>query len=112
MNPGFAGCLQKDRWIRPVLVYLTPPHIRLLCQIASWAQMQGCDDTKYPVDYEALAKAAKKYHVLLEINNGSLSPDGYREWSQDNNVPLMAYKKSSRSAREYEALAEEIEDCL
>lgn len=37
-----------------------------------------CDDTKYPVDYETLTKAAKQYHVLLEINNSSLSPDGYR----------------------------------
>lgn len=30
------------------------------------------------------------------------------EWSQDNNTPIMAYKKSSRSAKEYMDLAEEI----
>lgn len=30
------------------------------------------------------------------------------EWSQDNHTPIMAYKKSSRSAREYMALTEEI----
>ena len=37
-----------------------------------------CDDVKYPVDYLAIVKAAMKYDVLLEINNSSLSPDGYR----------------------------------
>lgn len=34
--------------------------------------------------------------------------DSSVEWSQDNNMPIMAYKKSCRSAQEYMALAEEI----
>ena len=34
--------------------------------------------------------------------------DSTVEWSQDNNVPIMAYRKSSRSAQEYMALTEEI----
>ena len=34
--------------------------------------------------------------------------DSTVEWSQDNNMPIMAYKKSSRSAKEYGALTEEI----
>ncbi len=37
-----------------------------------------CEDTRYPVDYEALMVAAKHYGVAFEINNSSLSPDGYR----------------------------------
>ena len=37
-----------------------------------------CDDTRYPVDYEELASAAAEYGVILEVNNSSLSPDGYR----------------------------------
>ena len=37
-----------------------------------------CDDVKYPVDYLEIVKTAMKYDVLLEINNSSLSPDGYR----------------------------------
>lgn len=37
-----------------------------------------CDDPRYPVDYEELAKAAEFYHVYFEINNSSLSPSGYR----------------------------------
>ncbi len=38
--------------------------------------------------------------------------DSTVEWSQDNNVPIMAYRKSSRSAQEYMALTEEISKCL
>lgn len=34
--------------------------------------------------------------------------DSTVEWSQDNNMPIMAYRKSSRSAQEYLALTEEI----
>lgn len=43
-----------------------------------------CDDTKYPVDYEALILAAIHYHVILEINNSSLSPNGYRGDTREN----------------------------
>ncbi|MEE1113470.1 MAG: phosphatase [Eubacterium sp.] len=37
-----------------------------------------CDDVKYPVDYDLLCRAAAEYGVLLELNNASLAPDGYR----------------------------------
>ena len=43
-----------------------------------------CDDTRYPVDYEALLVAAKHYGVAIEINNSSLSPDGYRGDVREN----------------------------
>lgn len=37
-----------------------------------------CDDTKFPIDPFKLFAAAMENHVLLEINNSSLSPEGYR----------------------------------
>lgn len=43
-----------------------------------------CDDTRYPVDFEALIIAAKHYDVVLEINNASLEPDGYRHNTREN----------------------------
>lgn len=43
-----------------------------------------CDDVKFPVDYEALMVAAKHYGVMFEINNCSLSPDGYRGDTSEN----------------------------
>lgn len=36
------------------------------------------DDDHFPVDIPALVRAARDNHVLLEINNSSLSPGGYR----------------------------------
>lgn len=37
-----------------------------------------CEDVRYPVDFEAIIIAAKHFGVVLEINNSSLSPNGYR----------------------------------
>ena len=37
-----------------------------------------CDDVHFPVDHLQIVRAAIKNHVLIEINNSSLSPDGYR----------------------------------
>ena len=34
--------------------------------------------------------------------------DSAVEWSQDNSAPVVMYKKSSRSAKEYQALAKEV----
>lgn len=34
--------------------------------------------------------------------------DSSVEWAQDNSAPVVEYKKSSRSAKEYTALAEEV----
>lgn len=36
------------------------------------------DDGRYPVDYEWLVLGAKEHHVLLEINDSSLNPKGFR----------------------------------
>lgn len=36
------------------------------------------DDVRYPVDYRILAEAAAEYGVVLEVNDSSLSPEGYR----------------------------------
>ena len=37
------------------------------------------DDARYPLDYEAIVRAAKTSHVLLEVNESSLSPASYRK---------------------------------
>ena len=44
----------------------------------------------------------------LHVFNSFIRVDSSVEWSQDNNMPIMAYRKSSRSAQEYMALTEEI----
>jgi len=47
------------------------------------------DDSRFPVDYEELIKAAAAKNVLLEINNNSLSPDGYRGNSKPNLIQIL-----------------------
>ncbi len=44
----------------------------------------------------------KVFDTYIRVDSGV-------EWSQDNNVPVMAYKKSSRSAKEYMELTREID---
>lgn len=37
------------------------------------------DDDRYPKDFSEIVKAAKHYNVLLEVNNTSLNPKGFRQ---------------------------------
>jgi putative hydrolase len=47
------------------------------------------DDFRYAIDYEKLVKGAKQYHVLLELNNRSLFPGGFRTNSIDNDLTML-----------------------
>lgn len=51
------------------------------------------DDGRFPVDYEELAKAAKRTGTLLELNNSSLKPGGFRENSMVNALEMLKYCK-------------------
>lgn len=47
------------------------------------------DDSRYPLDYEALVKAAKEESVALELNNSSLDPNGSRQDGVKNMTILI-----------------------
>lgn len=64
MKPGSAG-ENTQAYINA----MKNPYVRVIGH---------CDDTKFPIDPFQLFAAAMKHHVLLEINNSSLSPEGYR----------------------------------
>lgn len=51
------------------------------------------DDGRYPLDLEAVAKAAKKHHILLEVNNSSLTPGNSRENVRENYLTLLEHCK-------------------
>ena len=51
------------------------------------------DDQRYPINHKALVEAAKEYHVLLEINNSSLSPNSFRANARENDLILLDYCK-------------------
>ena len=48
------------------------------------------DDGRYPVDYEQLAKKAKETGTVLEVNNGSLRPGGFRVDTRKNDLKMLA----------------------
>ncbi|MFI3170946.1 MAG: phosphatase [Eubacteriales bacterium] len=47
------------------------------------------DDIRFPVDYDMIVAAAKEHHVLLELNNSSINPDGVRKGSRENQIKLI-----------------------
>ena len=47
------------------------------------------DDGRFPLDYEAVVQAAKEYHTLLEINNNSLNPRGFRMNARENDLKIL-----------------------
>lgn len=51
------------------------------------------DDGRFPLDLEAVAKAAKKNGKLLEINNSSLAPGSSRKNARENDLVLLEYCK-------------------
>ncbi|MCR5792071.1 MAG: phosphatase [Lachnospiraceae bacterium] len=54
------------------------------------------DDCRYPLDYPRLIEAAKAYSVIIELNNNSLNPNGFREGTYENNLEIL------RLCKEYE----------
>lgn len=47
------------------------------------------DNGNYPLDYEAIVQAAKKQHVLLEVNNSSYDPRSSRLHSRENGLFML-----------------------
>lgn len=75
----------KDEHTHAYIKAMQNPYVKLLGH---------CDDVKFPVDYLALVQAAKEHHVLLEINNASLSPNGYRGNTLENNKTMLEWCKA------------------
>lgn len=49
------------------------------------------DDGRFELDYEEIVKAAKEYHVILEINNASLAPGSFRPNTRENDLLMLEY---------------------
>lgn len=51
------------------------------------------DDGRFPMDYERVVMAAKMYHVLLELNNSSVAPGGFRQNAEENIFTMLGICK-------------------
>lgn len=79
-------------------------------QIAPELRLGGIVITKVDTrkNYFKQTLDALKEQDDVKVFNTYIRVDSGIEWSQDNNVPVIAYRKSSRSAGEYMELAKEI----
>lgn len=79
-------------------------------QIASDLKVMGIAVTKVDTRKSYFKQTIESLRELEDVPvfESYIRVDSSVEWSQDNNMPIMAYKKSSRSAQEYMALTEEI----
>lgn len=70
MHPPCIGFGTKEENTRAMIGAIKNPYVNIIGHP---------DDSRFAVDYEAVVKAAKENNVLLEINNGSLNPEGFRQ---------------------------------
>lgn len=79
-------------------------------QIASDLEVMGIVVTKVDTRKNYFKQTIDSLRSLEDVNvfESYIRVDSSVEWSQDNNMPIMAYKRNSRSAQEYMALTEEI----
>ena len=70
----------KEENTKAFLNVMKNPHVKILGH---------CDNPHYPVDYEAIVSGAKEHGVLLEINEASLAPYGYRGDTTENNREIL-----------------------
>lgn len=47
------------------------------------------DDSRYPLDYRKVVQAAKENNVLIELNNSSLKPNGFRQNARENYITIL-----------------------
>lgn len=47
------------------------------------------DDSRYKANFETLVKTAKLTNTLIEVNNSSLRPDGFRKGARENILQIL-----------------------
>lgn len=79
-------------------------------QISPGLEVAGIAVTKVDTRKNYYRQTMETLHELEDIHvfEQIIRVDSSIEWSQDNSIPVVEYKKSSRSAKEYKSLAEEV----
>ena len=79
-------------------------------QISPELEVAGIAVTKVDTRKSYYKQTMDTLHELENIHvfEQVIRVDSAIEWSQDNSIPVVEYKKSSRSAKEYTQLAEEV----
>lgn len=80
LHPPCIRFLTEQETTRTILLLIENPDIHIIGHL---------DDGRYPVDYDIVAKAAKEYHTLLEVNNSSLLPTSFRRNARINYMTML-----------------------
>lgn len=80
LHPPCIRFLSKTETTNTIIRCMENPDIHIIGHL---------DDARFPVDYEAVVKAAKEYHTLLEVNNSSLLPTSYRPNAKENYTTML-----------------------
>ena len=83
-------------------------------QISPELEVAGIAVTKVDTRKSYYKQTMDTLHELENIHvfEQVIRVDSAIEWSQDNSIPVVEYKKSSRSAKEYTQLAEEVMEAM
>ena len=82
--PCYKGRLTQDGVMSAYLKAMENPAVNIIGHP---------DDSRFPVDYEQLVLKAKETNTLLEINNSSLTPGGFRLDTRKNDIKMLEYCK-------------------
>ena len=84
---------------------------RKACEKNPQLSLMGIVVTKVDIRKNYFRQTMETLQELRDVHvfDTCIRMDSNIEWSQDNSKPVMAYKKSSRSAGEYMSLTEEVE---
>lgn len=85
MHPPCYTSLSREANTNAYIEAMKEPHVNIIGHP---------DDGRFPVDELALVQAAKEHHVLLELNNNSLRPDGFRMDAAAVDEKLLGYCKT------------------
>lgn len=73
--PCYHGEVSKEALTKAAICAMENPYINIIGHP---------DDSRTPVDYEEVVRAAKRTNTLLEVNNSSMRPDNFRQNAKEN----------------------------
>lgn len=78
--PCYEGAREKEAVTAAYLAAMENPYVDIIGHP---------DDGRFPVNFEALADQAKRTGTLLEVNNASLNPAGFRKNTRQNCLEML-----------------------
>ncbi len=88
LHPPCIASGTEEENTRAVINVMKKPNIKIIGHL---------DDSRYPVNYEEIVIAAKENNVLLELNNSSLKPNGFRVGALENDKKMLEFCRKHKT---------------